>query len=253
MHQTFLMFLYGGVVLFIIGDAGAAPLIYGSASGNTSVDVHIFGDPSVGDSDSASGIAPWTAQTSFSASGLNGTGSGSATVQFSPGQFCVNMRGNYSVYAAGFAGGTSATTRMSFEAVILVSEETPYSLSLQSFGVPCGISGPSLNIFGFDQDVVQSGKLSPGQYVFSGSAEGSGSGGQGTGGGFEFVLSVSSGLHCFGDANCDRTVNFSDISTVLTHWGEFYGSTGLGDANQDGTVDFADITGVLENWNVPCP
>lgn len=54
---------------------------------------------------------------------------------------------------------------------------------------------------------------------------------------------------CYGDANGDRTVNFSDITSVLTNWA----STGpAGDANFSGGVDFADVTAVLTAWGSDC-
>lgn len=55
---------------------------------------------------------------------------------------------------------------------------------------------------------------------------------------------------CPGDANGDRVVNFGDVSSVLTNWGDD-GPTG--DANDDDSVDFVDITAVLVFWLTPCP
>lgn len=58
---------------------------------------------------------------------------------------------------------------------------------------------------------------------------------------------------CEGDADASGTVNFADISAVLTNWGSNYlPSTGTGDANGTGIVDFADITAVLQGWGIAC-
>jgi hypothetical protein len=54
---------------------------------------------------------------------------------------------------------------------------------------------------------------------------------------------------CPGDANNDNTVNFADITSVLTN---FLLSGPEGDANHDGQVNFADITAVLTNFLIPC-
>ena len=62
---------------------------------------------------------------------------------------------------------------------------------------------------------------------------------------------------CFGDANGDGIVDFSDITTVLGNWLKDYTNTptgtGPGDANFDGVVNFSDITTVLGNWLRICP
>ncbi len=60
--------------------------------------------------------------------------------------------------------------------------------------------------------------------------------------------------HCAGDANGSGTVDFADITAVLSNWGASFtpGSGGAGDANDDGAVDFADITSALSNWNSLC-
>ncbi|MBL8746550.1 MAG: hypothetical protein JNK58_09380 [Phycisphaerae bacterium] len=52
-----------------------------------------------------------------------------------------------------------------------------------------------------------------------------------------------------GDANGDCVVDFSDITSVLSHYG---GGGAAGDADNSGTVDFADITSVLSNWGAAC-
>lgn len=59
---------------------------------------------------------------------------------------------------------------------------------------------------------------------------------------------------CPGDADGNGSVNFADITNVLTNFGATYpGSTGPGDADHNGVVNFADITSVLTNFNLPCP
>jgi hypothetical protein len=59
---------------------------------------------------------------------------------------------------------------------------------------------------------------------------------------------------CLGDATFDNTVDFADITAVLTNWGANYGPghTGPGDASRDGVVNFADNTAVLTNWGAVC-
>lgn len=52
-----------------------------------------------------------------------------------------------------------------------------------------------------------------------------------------------------GDANGDCSVDFSDITAVLSA----YGNPGpLGDADNSGAVDFGDITAVLSAWGTSC-
>jgi hypothetical protein len=58
---------------------------------------------------------------------------------------------------------------------------------------------------------------------------------------------------CLGDANADRVVNFTDITTVLSNFGST-GAAGLpGDADRSGAVNFTDITTVLSNFGNQCP
>ncbi len=58
---------------------------------------------------------------------------------------------------------------------------------------------------------------------------------------------------CPGDANSDGTVDFGDISSILTNWGADYcAQAGAGDANADGVVDFVDINAVYANWGAVC-
>lgn len=60
---------------------------------------------------------------------------------------------------------------------------------------------------------------------------------------------------CFGDADDDLDVDFSDITTVLANFGNNYlpsPGTGLGDADDDGDVDFTDITTILAQFGNTC-
>ena len=60
---------------------------------------------------------------------------------------------------------------------------------------------------------------------------------------------------CNGDANYDKSVNFSDITTTLGNWLASFaaGRSGLGDSNNDGVVNFSDITTTLGAFNNTCP
>lgn len=59
---------------------------------------------------------------------------------------------------------------------------------------------------------------------------------------------------CPGDADGNGTVNFADITNVLTNFGmDYTPGTGPGDADHNGPVNFADITNVLTNFGLPCP
>lgn len=58
---------------------------------------------------------------------------------------------------------------------------------------------------------------------------------------------------CPGDADGNNTVNFADITSVLTFFGTDYSpGTGEGDADHNGPVNFADITDVLTNFGLFC-
>jgi hypothetical protein len=57
---------------------------------------------------------------------------------------------------------------------------------------------------------------------------------------------------CLGDANFDGVVNFADVTTVLSSYGNEYPLTGFGDASGDGAVSFVDITTVLANFGATC-
>lgn len=58
---------------------------------------------------------------------------------------------------------------------------------------------------------------------------------------------------CVGDADGDRDVDFSDITSVLGNFGLTPGPFGPGDADGDGDVDFSDITTILASFGLPCP
>ncbi len=65
-----------------------------------------------------------------------------------------------------------------------------------------------------------------------------------------FTISAS----CTGDADANGTVNFADISAILTNWAAAAGPcVSSTDANADGMVNFADITAVLSNFGASCP
>lgn len=57
---------------------------------------------------------------------------------------------------------------------------------------------------------------------------------------------------CTGDADASNSVNFADITSVLTNFGNVYPTPGPGDANFNTIVDFADITAVLTNFGATC-
>lgn len=68
-----------------------------------------------------------------------------------------------------------------------------------------------------------------------------------------FVMRVPAINPCFGDANHDRSINFSDISPVLANWG-FVGSPfRTGDADGNSAVDFGDVSQILANFGLSCP
>lgn len=58
--------------------------------------------------------------------------------------------------------------------------------------------------------------------------------------------------HCPGDADGNGTVNFADITSVLTNFNIATTPGGEGDANADGVVNFSDVTSVLTNWGSDC-
>lgn len=67
------------------------------------------------------------------------------------------------------------------------------------------------------------------------------------------IEGASAAPPCPGDADNSGTVNFADITAVLTNWsGNYLPSTGPGDAEGNGLVNFADITSVLQGWGASC-
>lgn len=64
------------------------------------------------------------------------------------------------------------------------------------------------------------------------------------------VFGAAPACGCPGDSNGDHSVNFSDITRILSNFGSL-GATG--DANADCVVNFADVTSVLSNFGNTCP
>ncbi len=56
---------------------------------------------------------------------------------------------------------------------------------------------------------------------------------------------------CAGDANGDHVVNFADLNTVLSNFGQS-GASLAGDVNHDGVVNFADVNLVLSAFGSAC-
>ncbi len=54
---------------------------------------------------------------------------------------------------------------------------------------------------------------------------------------------------CFGDATGDGVIDFDDLNTVLSNWGE---PGPEGDLNGSGLVDFDDLNLVLSAWEMDC-
>lgn len=73
--------------------------------------------------------------------------------------------------------------------------------------------------------------------------------------GFDYSRPYVPPPQCVGDADHDGGRDFSDITSVLKHWGATYlpGEVGAGDANNDDEVDFSDITDVLTSFAIACP
>ena len=60
---------------------------------------------------------------------------------------------------------------------------------------------------------------------------------------------------CMGDADGSGTVDFADITSVLSNWGASYAPGAVpapGDSDHGGSVNFADITATLANYEGPC-
>ncbi len=68
------------------------------------------------------------------------------------------------------------------------------------------------------------------------------------------VVDITAASSCHfteGDANCDDSVDFGDIQTVLNNWGMTdTASLAAADVNGDSSVDFGDIQTVLNNWGM---
>ncbi len=58
---------------------------------------------------------------------------------------------------------------------------------------------------------------------------------------------------CFGDADGSGSIDFTDITTTLVHWGESGPPFTPGDSDGSGSVDFTDITTTLVHWAETCP
>ncbi len=68
---------------------------------------------------------------------------------------------------------------------------------------------------------------------------------------FAQSVTVSAGATCPGDTNGDNAVNFADLNTVLSQFGQT-GAGLSGDVNDDGVVNFADLNIVLSNFGSVC-
>ena len=67
-------------------------------------------------------------------------------------------------------------------------------------------------------------------------------------GAFEIIAGMTP---CDGDTNGDGVINFTDLNTVLSQFGQ--SGMGLaGDLNGDGVVNFSDLNEVLSNFGVDC-
>ncbi len=58
---------------------------------------------------------------------------------------------------------------------------------------------------------------------------------------------------CFGDANGDNAVNFTDLEILLEAWGTSVPIGTQGDVSCNGIVDFTDLNILLDNWGAVCP
>lgn len=65
------------------------------------------------------------------------------------------------------------------------------------------------------------------------------------------LLAMGSPSPCFGDANGDGVVNFTDLTTTLAAFGRS-GDGIAADFDEDGDVDFADLNVVLTHFGVAC-
>lgn len=67
-----------------------------------------------------------------------------------------------------------------------------------------------------------------------------------------FTASTAACPGCLGDANGDRQIEFTDISTILATWGNVGVAPMIGDSNFNGSVGFDDITTTLGRWGFAC-
>lgn len=65
-------------------------------------------------------------------------------------------------------------------------------------------------------------------------------------------VNATLGDPCIGDANADGHVDSSDMTLVLSLWGQAVEPFTPGDGNGDGVVDFGDVLAVLTNWGSVC-
>ena len=65
------------------------------------------------------------------------------------------------------------------------------------------------------------------------------------------TVSCTDVIDCPGDTNGDGVVNFSDLNTVLSAFGQT-GQGLAGDVNDDGVVNFSDLNLVLSNFGASC-
>lgn len=72
----------------------------------------------------------------------------------------------------------------------------------------------------------------------------------------EVLLADAYACPCPGDASGDNAVDFTDITAILSRWGDSSVVPGppslVGDSNGDGAVDFVDVIETLSNWLGAC-
>lgn len=125
--------------------------------------------------------------------------------------------------------------------------------------------GKSPAVFFFDSIFMpffdgETGEIPAGTYDFTAEVSAYTFSGDGFGGlfagasvDFDFELQPLTPPACPGDADGNNSVNFADITSVLTNFGTDYSpGTGEGDADHNGPVNFADITSVLTNFGSAC-
>jgi len=132
-----------------------------------------------------------------------------------------------SLIFAGVCRGGQAISRAT--TVVMAPTEAPVAFS-RAFTVVTASTGPSE---AFSRALTLSvGPSIPGQAI---------------------SRAVTVGEACMGDSDRSSTVDFGDVTSVLSNWlTEYEGLSGPGDANFDGRVDFADLTTVLSSWLQSC-